>query len=116
MAGIPVASLNVYLEKFISAGVKVAVCEQTETAHEAKKNKRIVTREVTRLITPGTLHDEWLSSTRQNYLASVTISSDAKQAAVAWADISTGEFGMTITSVRAHFCVVASRRVLSWIA
>lgn len=73
MCGLPVASLNVYLEKFVTLGLRVAVCDQTEHAAVAKRSRRIVERSVTRLVTPGTLYDDWLPTTRQNYLASVLI-------------------------------------------
>jgi DNA mismatch repair ATPase MutS len=95
MAGIPIASLNVYLEKFIALGVRVAVCEQVESSNEAKKNRRVVKRQVTRLVTPGTLHDDWLSSKRSAYLVALQCSADSSVIALAWTDLSTGEFGVT---------------------
>lgn len=74
MAGLPVASLNLYLEKFVTLGVRVAVCDQVESSTTAKQNKRIVQRDVTRLVTPGTLFDDWLPTKRQNFLAAVFVS------------------------------------------
>ena len=73
MAGLPVASLNLYLEKFVTHGVRVAVCDQIESSTTARKNKRIVQRDVTRLVTPGTLFDDWLPTKRQNFLAVVSL-------------------------------------------
>jgi len=56
-----------------AAGVRVAICEQIETAAEAKKHKRLVDRQVTRLVTAGTLYEHWLPNKKPNYLLSMTI-------------------------------------------
>jgi len=95
MCGVPVHSSGDYLHKLIRQGHRVAVCEQTENPAEAKKrgSKSVVRREVVRLITPGTLtEDNLLQSKRHNYLVALArIRSDDKLA-LAWLDISTGDF------------------------
>ena len=92
MAGIPFHALEGYLRKMIAAGHKVAICEQTEDAALAKG---LVRREVTRLMTPGTLTDEPLLDGRaENLLAAVAHGigkGDKFKTALAWTDLSTGE-------------------------
>jgi DNA mismatch repair protein MutS len=62
MCGVPVHAADDYLQKLIALGFRVAVCEQTEDPAEAKKrgSKSVVRRDVTRLVTPGTLTEERL--------------------------------------------------------
>jgi len=91
MCGVPVHAADNYLARLIRAGFKVAVCEQVEDPAEAKKrgSKSVVKREVVRLVTPGTItEDGLLESRRHNFL--VAISVVAGDAAIAWADMSTG--------------------------
>ncbi len=91
MAGVPYHSVEGYLRRMIQAGYRVAVCDQMEDASQAKG---IVRREVTRLITPGTLTDEsLLEEGRDNPLAAVAIHGNAA-ASVAWAELSTGAFSL----------------------
>src|SRR5580693_9479893 len=71
MCGVPIHRSDEYLHKLIAAGFRVAVCEQTEDPAEAKKRgaKSVVARDVTRLITAGTLtEDSLLDARRNNYL------------------------------------------------
>jgi len=92
MCGVPVHSAEGYLLTLIRKGFRVAVCEQMESPAEAKKrgSKSVVKRDVVRLVTPGTLtEDALLEARRHNYLAAYTMVRD--QAALAWADISTGD-------------------------
>ncbi len=104
MCGVPVVRAEEYLHKLIRAGFKVAVCEQTEDPAKARKrgHKAVVRREVQRLVTPGTLtEDSLLEQRRNNYLVALheIRCGDAENAmALAFADISTGEFGMRATS------------------
>jgi len=87
MAGFPHHQLESYLGKLIAAGFRVAVCDQVE---DAKQAKGLVRREVTRVVTPGTVTDEALLDPRQsNYLASVA---PGDPAGVAWVELSTGRF------------------------
>ncbi len=99
MCGVPVHSSDFYLEKLIANGIKVAICEQLEDPSEAKKrgSKSVVHRDVVRIVTPGTVTEETLlAPDRSNYLASIAeVKSDW---ALAWMDISTGEFSVIETS------------------
>lgn len=71
MAGFPHHHLDSYLARLVAAGHKVAVCEQME---DPKKAKTLVKREVTRIVTPGTVMDEaMLDPRRSNYLAAIYI-------------------------------------------
>jgi DNA mismatch repair protein MutS len=100
MCGVPVERADEYLHRLIALGHRVAVCEQLEDPAEAKKRgpKSVVRRDVVRLVTPGTLtEDTLLDARRNNYLLSVArarLSSvdEEAQFALAWIDISTGEF------------------------
>ncbi len=93
MCGVPVHSAEGYLLTLIRKGFRVAVCEQMEDPAEAKKrgSKSVVRRGVVRLVTPGTLTEEsLLEARRNNFLAAFSEVRD--EGALAWVDISTGEF------------------------
>ena len=95
MCGVPVHAADDYLQKLIRQGFRVAVCEQTEDPAEAKKrgSKSVVRRDVVRLVTPGTLtEDSLLDARRNNYLMAVARAGGGETYAVAWVDISTGQF------------------------
>lgn len=102
MCGVPVHAAEAYLSRLIRQGFKVAVCEQTEDPAEAKKrgSKSVVRRDVVRVVTPGTItEDSLLESRRNNYLAALGQAGGADGAlALAWLDMSTGEFGLTETT------------------
>ncbi len=88
MCGVPHHALGTYLAKLLRAGLKVAICDQVE---DPAKAKGLVKREVTRVVTPGTLTDlELLPAERANWLASVAWNGD--RGAGAFLDISTGDF------------------------
>jgi DNA mismatch repair protein MutS len=88
LAGFPYHSVDLYLPKLVKAGYRVAICEQME---KPSKEKKIVRRDVTEVVTPGvTISDSILDATQNNFLASVFY--DGKQAGIAFLDISTGEF------------------------
>ncbi len=93
MCGVPVHSADSYLSRLIRKGFRVAVCEQTEDPAEAKKRgaKAVVQRAVVRMVTPGTLTEDALLNARaNNYLAVLAQVRD--DVALAWLDLSTGEF------------------------
>src|SRR6202789_1737865 len=98
MCGVPVERADDYLQRLIGAGHRVAVCEQMEdpAAARARGNKSVVRRDVVRLVTPGTLtEDTLLDARRNNYLLALArsrASSTEDRFALAWIDISTGEF------------------------
>ena len=88
LAGFPHHSLNTYLPKLVRAGLRVAICDQLEAP---SKEKKIVKRGVTELVTPGvTLNDQILDHKSNNFLASVHF--DKKKCGLAFLDVSTGEF------------------------
>ena len=99
MCGVPVERSDEYLHRLIALGHRVAVCEQIEDPAEAKKRggKSVVRRDVVRLVTPGTLtEDTLLDARRNNYLlahrARARLGRRDDRFALAWIDISTGEF------------------------
>jgi DNA mismatch repair protein MutS len=65
MAGVPAHSVNNYLSRLVKLGESIAICEQTS---DAKTSKGLVTREVTRIVTPGTVTDDALLDERQDNL------------------------------------------------
>ncbi|MEJ0022707.1 MAG: DNA mismatch repair protein MutS [Alphaproteobacteria bacterium] len=96
MAGVPIHAADGYLARLIRAGFRVAVCEQVEDPAEARKrgSKAVVKRAVVRVVTPGTLTEDTLLEARAaNRLAAIAFEGD--EAALAWADISTGACGVT---------------------
>ena len=90
MCGVPYHAADGYISKLIRRGFKVAICEQVEDPRLAKK---LVRREVTRVVTPGTAADSLLSSEDNNFLAAVASIGD--RAGFAALDLSTGEFRAT---------------------
>ena len=98
MCGVPIERADEYLHRLIALGHRVAVCDQLEDPAEARKRgaKSVVRRDVIRLVTPGTLtEDSLLDARRNNYLLALArsrASSGADRFALAWIDISTGEF------------------------
>ena len=95
MCGVPVHSAEGYLHRLIRKGFRVAVCEQVEDPAEARKRgpKAVVRREVVRLVTPGTLSEDVLLDARAaNYLAALARAEGTF--ALAWAEMSTGEFAV----------------------
>src|SRR5437899_6197943 len=90
MCGVPYHAAEGYIGKLIRKGFKVAICEQMEDARLAKK---LVRREVTRVVTPGTAADSSLGSEENNFLAALAQVRDC--VGFAALDLSTGEFRAT---------------------
>src|SRR5215467_3894440 len=90
MCGVPFHAAEGYITKLIRRGYKVAICDQVEDPRLAKK---LVRREVTRILTPGTAADASLSSEENNFLAAVVVTGE--RAGFAALDLSTGEFRAT---------------------
>jgi DNA mismatch repair protein MutS len=91
MCGVPYHSAEGYIARLIGRGYRVAICDQVE---EAGPGKKLVRREVTRIVTPGTATDaHLLRSHENNYLAAV--SRNGAKAGLAYVDVSTGEFRAT---------------------
>jgi len=102
MAGVPFHAVESYLQRMITAGYKVAICEQMEDPKEAKG---LIKREVVRLVTPGTITEEALLDNREeNFIAALVPAGHeatplpaggkdyAQLAAIAWCELSTGKF------------------------
>lgn len=96
MCGVPYHSADNYIGRLVEKGYRVAICEQVEDPALAKG---IVRREVTQVITPGTVVSQtMLNEKENNYLASLFLSGE--EAGFAYADISTGEMFLTDLSVQ----------------
>src|SRR5207245_7102322 len=90
MCGVPYHAAEGYISKLIRKGYKVAICDQVEDPRLAKK---LVRREVTRVVTPGTAADSSLSSEENNFLGAFVQLGD--RVGFAALDLSTGEFRAT---------------------
>src|ERR1700687_3806248 len=88
MAGFPHHQLEIYLHKLLRAGQRVAICDQVEDPAQAKG---LVRREVTRVVTPGTITEDDLLDPRQNNHL-VALCPGQAAAGVAWLELSTGQF------------------------
>jgi DNA mismatch repair protein MutS len=87
MAGIPFHAADGYIQKLLDQGIKVAICDQMETPQAGK----LVKRELTRIITPGTrLADTQIDAQRNHFLLALSLGKKALNAA--WLDLTTGEF------------------------
>ncbi len=95
MCGVPHHAAEGYIGKLIRKGFKVAICEQMEDARLAKKQigTKLVRREVTRVVTPGTAADSSLGSDENNFLAA--LAQVGELVGFAALDLSTGEFRAT---------------------
>ncbi len=94
MCGVPFHSADSYIAKLVSRGYKVAICEQME---DPALVKGLVKRDVIRIITPGTvIESNMLEDGVNNYLCSVCMGD--KELGVCFADVSTGEFHITVLS------------------
>jgi len=91
MCGVPYHSAETYIAKLVNKGFKVAICEQVEDPSECKG---VVKREVVRVVTAGTILDsEMLDEKSNNFLAA--LNTDGSRGALAYVDLSTGEFRAT---------------------
>ena len=88
MCGIPFHAADTYIAKLVALGEKVAICDQLS---DPKAGRGLVERDVVRVVSAGTLiEDEMLDESKNNYIACIFKEDDC--VAVAWADITTGEF------------------------
>jgi DNA mismatch repair protein MutS len=95
LAGVPYHAVETYLARLIAAGHKVAIVEQTSD----EPSQGLMTREVVRVVTPGTVVEpNLLEEKRNNYLAALI--ADKDRAGIAYADITTGVFAATELDVR----------------
>lgn len=96
MAGFPHHQLDQYLAKLIARGFRAAVCEQMEDPRQAKG---IVKREVTRVVSRGTVTDDsLLEPCTANFLLALAASPTKDACGLAWIDVSTGRFEATVTT------------------
>ena len=94
MCGVPFHKSDVYVGRLVEKGIKVAICEQVS---DPKESEGLVKREVTRVVTPGTVTDaSLLTEGKNNYLMSVYLSDNV--VGIAIADVSTGEVSATHSS------------------
>lgn len=110
MCGVPHHSATHYINKLLKNGHSIAICEQLESPEEAKKRgyKAVVKREVVQIITPGTLmEDNLLDPKSMNYLMAVAEHKNTH--AVAWIELSTGEFYTSNCCSRANIVNEISR-------
>jgi DNA mismatch repair protein MutS len=92
MAGVPHHAIEGYIARLIEKGYRVALAEQVGEV----TGKGLVAREVTRVVTPGTVVEPTLLDARRaNYLVAVLVDDDGRRAGLAYADITTGEFATT---------------------
>ncbi|MEK6793693.1 MAG: DNA mismatch repair protein MutS [Spirochaetota bacterium] len=90
MCGVPYHAADNYLARMIKAGKKVAICDQLEDPRQAKG---IVKRDVTQVMTPGTvIENRLLDGRSNNYTLSIALAENGESAGIAVADVSTGEF------------------------
>ncbi|MGA1982874.1 MAG: DNA mismatch repair protein MutS [Acidobacteriaceae bacterium] len=94
MCGVPYHAVDQYIQRLLRKGYRIALCDQME---DPKLTKKIVRREVTRVLTPGTAVDAGLGAEQSNWLASVCVSGSGAGACAGLAllDLSTGEFRAT---------------------
>lgn len=91
MCGVPFHKADIYVGRLVEHGIKVAICEQVS---DPKESAGLVKREVTRVVTPGTVTDvSLLNEGKNNFLMSICLSSSATGIAIA--DVSTGEVSAT---------------------
>ena len=94
MCGVPFHKSDVYVGRLVERGIKVAICEQVS---DPKESQGLVKREVTRVVTPGTVTDaSLLTDGKNNFLMAICLGSNG--AGIAAADISTGEISATFLS------------------
>ncbi len=117
MCGVPVHAAEAYLPKLIASGLKIAICEQMETPEEAKKRggyKEVVRRDVVRIVTPGTITEETLLTPGSaQYLVALALQGEAT--AVAWLDMTTGEFitaSFTLAQLPAQLARLQPKEIL----
>jgi DNA mismatch repair protein MutS len=96
MCGVPYHAADGYVAKLIRAGFKIAICDQMEQPGPGKK---IVRREVVRVITPGTATDVAVLDARENnFLAAVAKHASGSPVGLAYVDLSTGEFSTALAA------------------
>ena len=93
MCGVPYHSCDGYIQRLIAKGYKVAICEQTEDPSQAKG---LVSRDIIRVVTPGTVDASMLEGSRSNYICGIYM--DEETAGLCFCDITTGKTHATAFS------------------
>lgn len=88
MCGVPHHAVDTYITRLIEKGYRVAICEQMEDPAQAKG---LVQRDITRIVTPGTVTDQSALSERKNSFL-VSVCYEGKRVGIAYVDVTTGEF------------------------
>ena len=105
MCGVPHHSVNTYINRLLEKNYKVAIVEQLS---DPKSSKGLVERDVVRVVTPGTIiEDDMLENKTNNFLLSIAV--DKNKCALAWADVSTGEFNITLEYVEPGLSKICDR-------
>ncbi len=107
MCGVPAHAGDHYLARLIRQGYRVAICEQTEEA-SSRKTKGPLTREVIRVVTPGTITEEGLLEAGQNNFLTALVPGKGEDVGLASIDISTGDFFVESTRL-SHLETVLAR-------
>ena len=115
MCGVPYHAARSYIARLIEAGKKVAICDQVDEPQSLKGGKKLFRREVTRIVTPGTVLDEEILDPRTaNYLA--TVAREGEAYGIAFLDASTGEFRAaqvaSLAAVETELARFAPREIL----
>jgi DNA mismatch repair protein MutS len=100
MCGLPYHAVNNYIPRLLNEGYKIAICDQLESPQAAKIRsgpKAVIKRQVTRILTPGTIYEEDLLDNAPSYLMSIVAQN--KSAAISYLDISTLEFNIIVVSL-----------------
>lgn len=117
MSGVPVHRSDEYLMRLVKNGFKIAICEQLETAEEAKKRGKSekIKRDVVRIVTPGTIvENDYLDGRENNYLGCLVIR-DKNNIAFAWLDLSTKKFTcktLSIETYQSFLMIVSPKEIL----
>ncbi len=105
MCGVPHHSVNTYINQLLEKNYKVAIVEQLT---DPKASKGLVERDVVRVVTPGTIiEDDMLENKTNNFLLSIAL--EKNKVALAWADVSTGEFNITSVAAEPGLSKVCDR-------
>jgi DNA mismatch repair protein MutS len=105
MAGVPVRAVNSYLPRLLKAGKRVAICDQMEDPKDAHG---LVSREVVKVISPGTITDERLVGEKSNnYICAFTPGADVY--GIGWLDLTTGRFVLWESADRGAVCAQIQR-------
>ena len=117
MCGVPAQTFEAYLARLIKAGFKVAVGEQTEDPKAAKaRGSKTVDRAIARIVTPGTLTEDSLLDARAANRIAVLARSPAGDCALAWAEVSTGEFAASPCDPASLDAELAALNPVEWLS